>query len=315
LPTTLKFLKKSLNVVTRIDIDAVLESNYLEEFMEDSPWSPFPQLNATERPDKVAAGLLSGQVAVLVDNTPFALIMPVTFPQFLQATEDYYDGFYFATFNRIMRFIALNIALLLPSLYIAIVTFHQEMLPTPLLFSLAAGRENTPFPAFIEALLMEVIFEILREAGVRLPRPIGQATSIVGALVIGQAAVNAGLVSPAMVIVVALTALASFLIPTPSGGFTIRMLRFPIMFMAASLGLFVIMATLMAILIHLCSLRSFGVPYLAPLVPFDRYSLKDTFIRVPRWLSTTRPTFISRQEPVRQDRGQKPRPPRKKKSN
>jgi spore germination protein KA len=305
-PGVLEEVKKRLS---RMDIDAVLESSYLEEFVEDAPWSPFPQINSTERPDKVAGGLLEGQVAILVDNTPFALLVPMTFPLFLHASEDYYTRHLFASFTRLVRFGALNIALLLPSLYIAIVTFHQEMLPTPLLLSLAAGRERTPFPAFLEALLMETTFEILREAGVRLPRPVGQATSIVGALVIGDAAVTAGLVSPAMVIVVGLTALASFIIPTVPGSFSIRLLRFPIMFLAASLGLYGVMVALMAILIHLCSLRSFGVPYLSPLAPTEIGALKDSFVRVPWWLMLTRPGFLSHRQPKRQDPGQRPRTP------
>lgn len=299
------------NRISRIEIDGVLESNYIAEFIEDSPWSPFPQIYATERPDRVAAGLLEGQVAVLVDNTPFALLMPMTFPQFLHTAEDYYERSIYTSFTRIIRFLSLNIALLLPAVYIAVVTYHQEMLPTSLLISVAAGREQVPFPAFVEAVLMEGTFEILREAGVRLPRPVGQATSIVGALVIGNAAVTAGLVSPAMVIVVSVTALASFIIPTTSGSFAIRLLRFPIMFCATALGFFGVMAALMAILIHLCSLRSFGVPYLAPVAPLHLAGWKDIYIRVPWWMMLTRPKFFGIPDRKRQPRGQKPVPPRK----
>lgn len=274
--------------LSKIDLDGVLESNYIEEFIEDVPWSPFPQIDATERPDKVAAGLLEGQVAVLVDNTPFALLMPVTFVRFLFASEDYYSRAIYATFTRILRFAAVNMALLLPATYVSIVTFHQELLPTSLLLSIAAGRERVPFPAFVEALLMETTFEILREAGIRLPRPVGQATSIVGALVIGNAAVSAGLVSPAMVIVVALTALASFIIPTPSGTYAIRLLRFPLMFFAAALGFFGVMIALMAILTHLCTLRSFGVPYMSLFTPLHVKGLRDSFVRVPWWMMARR---------------------------
>lgn len=274
--------------LAKIDIDGVLESAYIEEFMEDVPWSPFPQIDSTERPDKVAAGLLEGQVAVLVDNTPFALLMPVTFFRFLFASEDYYSRAIYATFTRLVRFVALNIALILPATYVSIVTYHHELLPTSLLLSIAAGREPVPFPAFLEAFLMETTFEILREAGIRLPRPVGQATSIVGALVIGNAAVSAGLVSPAMVIVVSLTALASFIIPTPSGAFAIRLLRFPLMFFAAALGFFGVMVALMAILTHLCTLRSFGVPYLSLLSPVHIKGLKDSFVRAPWWMMAKR---------------------------
>jgi len=293
----------------RIKVDGILESGYIEELIEDSPLSLFPTIQSTERPDKVAGGLLEGQVAILVDTTPFVLLAPVTYPQLLQASEDYYLRWPFASFIRTIRFVTLNIAMLAPPFYIAIVTFHQEMLPTPLLISIAAAREGVPFPAFVEALLMETTFEVLREAGVRLPKTIGQAISIVGALVIGEAAVTAGLVSPAMVIVVALTAIASFTLPSYSGAFSLRILRFPLMALAASLGLFGIMAGLLALLIHLCSLRSFGMPYLSPLTPTTWRDFKDTVFRLPWWVMDTRPKLQGQKDPVREEPSQKPRPP------
>ena len=294
--------------IKRIEIDGVLESSYLEEFIEDDPSSIFPQVNTTERPDRMCACLLEGRVGILVDNTPICLIVPATFLQFLQSPEDYYNRFPYATFTRILRFVTMNIALLLPSAYIAVLTFHQEMLPTPLLISIAGQREGVPFPAFLEALMMEMVFEFLREAGVRLPRPIGQAVSIVGALVIGQAAVSAGLVSSAMVMVVSLTAIASFTIPTISGSYAVRILRFPMMVLAASFGLFGIMVGLMAILIHVCALRSFGVPYITPLAPFSSSDFKDSFIRMPWWAMIRRPKFMGLQDSKRQKLGQKPGP-------
>lgn len=294
--------------IKRIEIDGVLESSYLEEFIEDDPSSIFPQVNTTERPDRMCACLLEGRVGILVDNTPICLIVPATFPQFLQSPEDYYNRFPYATFTRILRFVTMHIALLLPSAYIAVLTFHQEMLPTPLLISIAGQREGVPFPAFLEAIMMEMVFEFLREAGVRLPRPIGQAVSIVGALVIGQAAVSAGLVSSAMVMVVSLTAIASFTIPTISGSYAVRILRFPMMVLAASFGLFGIMVGLMAILIHVCALRSFGVPYITPLAPFSSSDFKDSFIRMPWWAMIRRPKFMGLQDSKRQKLGQKPGP-------
>jgi len=294
----------------RIDTDSILESGYLEEFIEDAPYSVFPMINYTERPDKVAAALVEGRVAIITDTTPMVLLVPVTFTEFLQSTEDYYLKYIYASVLRLLRLVTLNIALLLPAFYVAIVTYHQEMLPTALLVSIAAAREGVPFPAFVEAILMEATFEVLREAGVRLPRPVGQAVSIVGALVIGEAAVGAGLVSPAMVIVVALTAIASFTIPSYSGSFAVRLLRFPIMVAAAALGLFGIMAALLALLIHLCSLRSFGVPYLSPIAPTSWRDLKDIVVRAPWWKMFTRPRTIGYVEPARQDYGQRPRPPK-----
>lgn len=297
----------------RIKIDGVLESGYIEEYIEEAPFSMFPTIHSTERPDKVAGGLLEGQVCLIVDTTPFALLLPVTFPQLLQASEDYYLRWPFASFVRVIRFAALNIALLAAPFYIAIVTYHQEMLPTPLLISVAAAREGVPFPAFVEALLMEATFEVLREAGVRLPKTIGQAVSIVGALVIGEAAVTAGLVSTAMVIIVATTAIASFTIPSYSGAYSIRILRFPLMALAAALGLFGIMVGLLIMLIHLCSLRSFGVPYISPLAPVTLRDLKDMFIRAPWWKMTTRPRLHGYKEPQRQGYGQMPKPPENRK--
>ncbi|GAA3330635.1 hypothetical protein GCM10020331_084000 [Ectobacillus funiculus] len=231
----------------RIDIDAILESGYIEELIGDNPFSVFPQVNNTERPDKVAANLLEGKIGILIDNTPFALIMPITFfYEMLQSSEDYYQHFMVSTVIRWLRFCMIGIALLLPSLYIAITTYHPEMLPTTLLLSVASGRETVPFPAFVEALIMEISFEGLREAGVRLPRTVGQAVSIVGALVIGQAAVQAGIVSATMVIVVSITGISSFIFPVFfSQGIAIRLLRFPMMICAATLGLYGILVAIL----------------------------------------------------------------------
>ncbi len=287
--------------LSRINIDGVLESGYLEEFIEDTHFTPFPQIAKTERPDRVAAGLLEGQVAILTDNTPFVLLAPVTFISFLGTAEDHYIHPLFGSSLRLLRFVTLNLTLLLPSFYIAIITFHQEMLPTRLLLSIAGSREGVPFPAFIEALIMEITFEILREAGIRLPRPVGSAVSIVGALVIGQAAVQAGLISPIVVIIVSMTAIASFTLPGLGAGFPIRLLRFPMMFLAAALGLFGIMVGELAIVIHMSCLRSFGVPYLAPLAPLVPADLKDSLVRVPRWQMRTRPRLIGWHEPLRMD--------------
>ncbi|BCV22496.1 spore germination protein [Moorella sp. Hama-1] len=293
----------------RIQIDGVLESAYIEELIEDNPTSPFPQIDHTERPDKVAAALLEGRVGILVDNTPFALIVPTIFVQFLQSSEDYYERYYLASFLRLARFVALNIALLLPAFYVAVSTFHQEMLPTNLLVKLASQREGIPFPAVVEALIIELTFELLREAGVRLPRPVGQAVSIVGALVIGEAAVSASLVSPAMVIVVAMTGISSFATPSYAMAITLRLLRFIMLILAGTIGFYGIMLGLLVILVHLNTLRSFGVPYLAPVAPANFGDFKDVFVRVPRWAMDSRPGQIGYRDPIRQGAGLKPTPP------
>lgn len=290
----------------RIDVDGVLEGGDIEQLIEDSPFSPFPQVQNTERPDTAAANLLEGRILILVDGTPFALIVPVLFTQFLQAAEDYYERFLIGTVVRGLRFTFLLVALLLPSLYIAIITYHQEMLPTPLLLSIAAAREGIPFPALVEALIMEITFEILREAGVRLPRPVGQAVSIVGALVIGEAAVRAGFVSATMVIVVSITGIASFAIPKYNAGIAVRMLRFPLMLLAGSLGLFGVMGGLTCILLHLCSLRSLGIPYLTPVAPLNWQGLKDTLLRAPLWWMRQRPRLIGHANPIRRRPGLRP---------
>lgn len=273
----------------RIDVDGILDTGMIEEWVEDHPTSVFPQVNYTERPDRVAGALLEGQVAILADGSPSALILPITFWQLLHAGEDYYHRFWIASALRFLRALFLMVSLLLPSFYIAITTFHQEMIPTDLLLSIVAAREGVPFPVMLEALMMEIFFEVLREAGLRLPRPIGQAISIVGALVLGQAAVQSGLVSTSTVITVAITGIGSFIIPGYGLGISFRLLRFPLMLLAGSMGLFGIMLGLLAILVHLCGLRSFGLPYLQPIAPMRWADLKDVLIRAPAWLIGRRP--------------------------
>nr|WP_275984029.1 spore germination protein [Paenibacillus hamazuiensis] len=285
--------------IEKIDIDAVLESGYIEEFIQDSAYSPFPQVQYTERPDVVAASLLQGRVAIMVDGTPFVLLVPFVFIQTMQASEDYFERFQIATLIRWLRFLFLLLSLTTPALYVAITTYHQELLPTTLLLSVAAARENIPFPAVVEALIMEVTFEALREAGIRLPKTIGSAVSILGALVVGQAAVEAGIVSAPMVIVVSITGIASFTIPRFNGAIAIRMLRFPILFAASLFGLYGIMLAMLFIIGHLANLRSFGVPYLSPIGPLAAADLQDTYVRAPWWAMSARPAYLGVQDAER----------------
>lgn len=277
-------IKEIENRLQRIDIDSILESGYIEELIEDNSYSPFPQIVNTERPDITAANLLEGRVAILVDGTPFVLIAPISFFSLLQSPEDYYQRFLISSAIRILRFVFFVFSLVLPSLYVAVLTFHQEMVPTSLLISAASSRETVPFPVLVEALMMEISFEALREAGVRLPKQVGAAVSIVGALVIGQAAVQAGLVSAPMIIVVAITGISSFMVPHYTQGIAFRMLRFPMILLAGSLGLTGIMLGIITIVIHLCALQSFGVPYLSPNTPMKGRKWKDALIRVPWWM-------------------------------
>lgn len=294
----------------RIRIDGILESGYIEELIEDMPLSPFPQLMSTERPDVTSANLLEGRVAILVEGSPFVLIAPITLISLMQSPEDYYQRFWVSTAMRWLRYLFTLISLLLPSLYVAILTYHQEMVPGALLISMAASREVVPFPAFLEALIMEITFEALREAGVRLPKQIGSAVSIVGALVIGQAAVQAGLVSAPMVIVVAITGISSFMIPRYIAGIAIRLLRFPLIFLAGSLGLLGIMMGIIAIVLHMSSLRSFGVPYLSSIATPKMRDMKDVLVRAPWWMMDTRPHLTGDYNEYRQAANQKPGPER-----
>lgn len=287
----LQEVRKRLN---SIEIDGILESGNIEEFIQDTTYTFFPTIINTERPDTVASHLLEGKVAILVDGTPNVLIVPAPFVAFLQSPEDYYQRADFSSMLRLLRYLSAFISVLAPSLYIAITTFHQEMLPTALLISLASQRENVPFPAFIEALAMEVTFEILREAGLRMPRAIGQAVSVVGTLVIGQAAVEAGIVSAAMVIVVSITAISNFTFPAYNMSITSRMLRFLFMMLAASFGLYGIILGLFALLLHMSSLRTFGEPYMSPFAPIVVGKQKDTLIRLPkRWRFSRKQTSDS----------------------
>ncbi|WP_223587805.1 spore germination protein [Neobacillus bataviensis] len=300
-------VKERLN---RVNLDAVLASGYLEQLIEDQTWTTFPTTFHSERPDVITSHLLEGRVAVLVDGTPFVISAPAIFIQFFQAPDDYYSRFDISTGIRLLRILAFLIALMGPALYIAGTTFHQEMIPTTMAIAIAAQRESVPFPAFVEALIMEVTFEILREAGLRLPRAVGQATSIVGALVIGQAAVQAGFVSPVMVIVVSITAIANFSTPIFAMAIAARLLRFVLMGLATALGFYGIMLGLMFMAIHLCSLRSFGIPYMMPLAPFNIRNQQDIFIRFPIWAMKNRPMFISKGNMVRAGGNQKPSPPK-----
>ncbi len=294
-----KIVAEVLARLDRINIDGILESGYIEDFIQDSKFSLFPTVYNSERPDVIAGELLDGKIAILVDGTPFVLMVPALFTSFLQSAEDFYQHWLISSLIRLLRFFGISLALIAPSLYVAITTFHQEMLPTPMLISIASQREGVPFPAVVEALIMEIAFEILREAGLRMPRTIGPAVSIVGTLVIGQAAVEAGVVSAVMVIIVALTAICSFLFPAYGLSNTIRVLRFPLMIIAAIFGLFGVMFGLMIIILHLCSLRTFGVPYLSPFSPLILKDQKDALILLPRSALLTRPRLISQKNTVR----------------
>lgn len=277
-PETLKEFKKRISSIKGRE---VLETSYVEEVLEDSIYSPFPQFRWTERPDTATAALLDGKIIVIVSGSPAIMICPGLFVEFLHSPEDHYERTAFASLIRLMRVFAFIIALTLPSIYIALSTFHPELIPTVLLLAILNTREGIPFPAFVEAVIMSFFFELLREAGVRLPRPVGSAVSIVGALVIGEAAIRAGIASPIMIVIVALTGIAGFSIPQYSIGTAVRILRFGLMIFAATLGGFGLMIGMLWIILHMMSLRSLGQPYMSTLGPLRLRQLRDFLFRAP----------------------------------
>lgn len=302
-----KIIQEVKHRLSKIEIDSILESGYIESFIEDAPFSPFPTVGNSEKPDVISGKLLEGRVAILVDGTPFVLTVPYLFVEAFQSSEDYYLRPYYTNFIRILRWLSFFISTFLPAIYVAVTTFHQEILPPALLSSIAAAQEGTPFPAVVEAILMQIIYEILKEAGIRLPRPVGQAISIVGALVIGEAAVSAGLIGAPMVVIVALTAIASFVVP--SLGDVNVMARIGLLILSGFSGLYGIIMGFVVILIHQCSLRSFGIPYVSPIAPGNFSDMKDVFVRVPWWAMLTRPKCLGVKNLHRQNYGQIPHPP------
>jgi len=294
-----KLLQEVHRRLTAYDIDGVMDSGVMEQLAEESWASPFPQFQSTRRPDRAAMDILNGKIVVLVDNSPVALLLPTDVNSFMKTTDDYYNRFYMATFARMIRYAAAFFALTLPGLYLAMTNFHTQILPTPLLLSFSQARAGVPFPAALEVLLMELSFELIREAGVRLPGTMGNTIGIVGGLIIGQAAVEANLVSPIVVIVVAFTALCSFAIPNEEFAFSFRILKFLIIALSAVFGFFGFLIGLFLVLVHMASLKSFGVPYLSPYVGAQLNGYqdeKDSFIRFPLRMMWKRPIYANASE-------------------
>jgi len=287
----------------KIDIDAVLDSNYIQELIMDNKSTIFSQTEHTEKPDRAVAHMLEGRVCIAVDGSPMVLALPTSFPRYWISPEDYYIHYIPASLFRIGRFAAFLLALTLPSLYVAVISYHQEMVPTALYLTIAASRQGVPFPSFVEALLLELTFEMLREAGLRLPRAVGPAVSIVGALIIGDAAVRAGLVSTPMVVIVAFTGIASFVSPSYNAGIIVRISRFAFLFAAALLGFLGIMVLFILLLIRMVSLSSFGVPYLSPIAPLNTQEISDILVRRPWFKMYRRPYQEGMQNQVRLNTG------------
>ncbi len=289
--------------VNEIDIDVVLDLTILEHLFENKPYSLLPATMTTERPDRTASFLREGHVVLLMEGSPLALIVPITFWTLFHTAEDQYLRWVSGNYLRIIRLVGLMITLLAPGLYIAVTTFHPEMLPTDLLLAIAASRERIPFPAIWEILLMEVTFEILREAGIRIPTVIGPTIGIVGAIILGQAAVEANIVSPTLVIVVAITGLASFTIPDIGFNIAVRITRFILLLSANFLGFFGLSLCAVILLVYAASYSSFGVPFFSPLAPIYPSS-KDLFTRPPVQKQWIRPLNM---RPKDKQRMRKPR--------
>ncbi|HHX71691.1 MAG TPA: spore germination protein [Clostridiales bacterium] len=293
-PELLNIVRKRLKAV---NIDAIPESSYIEQIIEDDPFSIFPTIGATERPDTVAAKILEGRIAIIVDGSPFVLTVPYLYMEAFQDPADYYNRPYYASLIRIVRYFAFYIAIMGPALFVALTTFHPEMIPTTLLLTILKLRETTPFPSYIEALILVISFEIIREAGLRLPKPIGQTISIVGALIMGEAAVSAGIVGTTTVIIVAITIVSTFIIPDFND--PIGILRLVMLSIASAMGIYGILLAFFALQVHLSSLNTFGIPYLSGIAPPHPQYAKDLFVRMPLWLMRTRPDLLVGKNVVR----------------
>ncbi|WP_425802875.1 spore germination protein [Desulfitobacterium sp. Sab5] len=282
----------------RIKIDGIIDSGYIQELIKDAPYSPFETVGSSERPDVIAAKLLEGRIALFVDGSPFVLTVPFLVVENFQSNEDYYNNYIFASMNRLIRGLTAVTTVIIPAIFLAIVTYHQEMLPTPLLLSISASRQGVPFPTSISLFLMLFIFDILREVGTRMPAPIGQAVNIVGTLVLGQAAVDARLVSAPVVIVTALTGMTTLINMNFIGATIIW--RYLLLLGASVLGIYGFFMVLLVLYMYLMSIRSFGVPYMMNVTRAKNHDGQDAWIRAPWWTMTSRPKIIAAKNLVKQ---------------
>ncbi|WP_240758313.1 spore germination protein [Lysinibacillus sp. SGAir0095] len=295
-----ELLKEVETRINSIDIDTLHSSGTLEELIEDHPYSPFPQMLRTERPDRAVSYLTEGKISLIVDGSPRILVIPINFFTLYQTPDDYNTRWLVGSFYRLLRVCSFFIAISLPAIYIAIVSYHSEVLPIGILYSVRVSLEYVPFIPLVEALLMQIVLELLKEASIRLPTPIAQTIGIVGGLVIGTAVVEANLVSNTMIVIIGFTAVASFVSPINEMGTSVRLMGLPTMIAASLFGFFGIIITLMVILMHLCKLEAFGTPYFYPLAPLNKDGLKDAFIRLPIWKFTKRPTDAKPKKVIQQ---------------
>jgi len=283
-----------------IKVDGILDMNFLAEFLLDHKYTPFPQLDYTERPDRFCKDIIEGRAGIIIDGLPIAIIIPSTFDKGLISSDDYAHSMLINTFKRIMRYSLLLVTLLLPPFYIAVTTFNQEMLPVKFIASISTAREGVPFPSYIEVLMMILAFEVLQEAGLRLPKAIGQTVSIIGTIVVGQAAVSARIVSAPVIIVVATTGIASFTIPSQDLSDATRLCKILLIILSSIMGLYGIGIGFILILYHMCTLESFGVPYLSPFVADEGKDMMDTLFRMPISKLKYRPRYLKTKNSRRQ---------------
>jgi hypothetical protein len=283
--------------ISKIDIDSVQGVGIVEQLIEKYPYTFFPQILTTERPDRVIGNIMEGRIAIILDGTPFIALAPVLFSDFFQSIEDYFERTLISSFIRLMRFLSAIIVILLPSVYLAFIRFNPELLPLKLLTPIVQSRKGIPLPPLLEILSMEIVIEFLREGGLRLPSKIGQTLSVVGGFIIGDAAIRARIVSPATLVVVGVATIATFVIPNYEMSLTIRLIRFPMLILANFLGALGLIAGVYVLMIHLYSIDSFGVPYWPT---FKFANLKDTLIRVPLWKMNKRSESIPNNNPIRQ---------------
>lgn len=289
-------LKDIRDRITSIDVDTVTGTANIEQYIEKHTYSIFPQIFYTERPDRVQANLMEGKIAILLEGSPIGLTVPTLFVEFFETVEDYYNRTLVGSFSRIIRYIAAIIILTFPGIYITIIKFNSELIPSTFIQSIIEARKGLALTPFMSLLSMNLVIEFLREGGLRLPSKIGQTISVVGGIIIGDAALKAKMVSSTTLLVLGITTVASFLIPNYEMALSVRILNYPAIILANWLGMLGVAMSVFFIIAYLCSLDSFGVPYFS----FNKSDMKDTLIRAPMWKMDKSPNSIPNNNPIRQ---------------
>jgi len=279
-------LRERLNAV---DVDSITGSGALQEFIDENPYSPFPMLFATERPDRVIPNIMEGKIGIILNGSPFVLTTPSLFIEFFHTVEDYNERTILANFIRMLRYISVLLVITLPSIYLTLIKYNGELIPIQFVIPVVQSRMGISLSPFMEILILEILMEILREGGLRLPSKIASTLSIVGGIIIGNTAVQSNMVSPTTLLVIGITIIASFAVPTIDMSISVRFLRFPMLFLANSMGIMGIATGYTLLILHLSSLENYGIPYME----FNIDELKDTFTRAPLWKMNSRPKIIS----------------------